>query len=363
MSHQIINKTETRQVNAGGLLIGGGAPVSIQSMTNVPVEDVKGTIRQINELDAAGAQLVRIALRNEEAVSYIPEILKSVKVPVCADIHFNYKIALGAIKAGVHKIRLNPGNIGDEPKVKEVADAASDMGVPVRIGVNGGSVDRKRYGEVTPQTLVASALDHVRILEDCGFYDIVLSIKSSDIFETIEANKLLSKERNYPIHIGLTEAGYGLSCIVQSSIAIGHLLLNGIGDTIRVSMTGNPVDEIASAKRILETLGERFSPVKIISCPTCGRTDPGIDILSLAENAEREIVKRFGQILNFKKRTLHIAIMGCEVNGPGEAKDADAGLAGGRNGSMTLFADGEIIKRVQIDSAIDELMNQIERIV
>jgi (E)-4-hydroxy-3-methylbut-2-enyl-diphosphate synthase len=356
----IKDKIETRQVNAGGLLIGGGAPVSIQSMTNVPIDDVAGTVKQINELDAAGAQLVRIALRNEEAVSYIPEILKAVKIPVCADIHFNYKIALGAIKAGVHKIRLNPGNIGDESKVKEVVAAAKERNIPIRIGVNSGSVDRKKYGEVTPQTLTASALEHIVILENCGFFDIVVSIKSSDIYETIEANMLLSKERNYPIHVGLTEAGYGMSCIVQSSIAIGHLLMNGVGDTIRVSMTGNPVDEIPPAKRILETLGKRFTPVKIISCPTCGRTDTNINILSLAENTEREIISRFGKELAVKNRTLHIAVMGCEVNGPGEARDADAGLAGGRNGSMTLFANGEIIKRVQYDSAIDELMKQIE---
>lgn len=353
----------TRRVRAGMLDIGGNAPVSLQSMTSVPLEDVESTVAQIARLQEAGADLVRVAVRNLDAVPYLREVCGRVTVPLSADIHFNHKIAVESIRAGVQKIRINPGNIGDTEKVREVVRCATDYGVPIRIGVNGGSVDRRKYPEITPRSLVDSAMEHVLILEDNGFSDIVVSIKSSDIFQTIEANKLFSETRDYPVHIGLTEAGYGMACVVQSSIVIGHLLLLGIGDTIRVSMTGDPVQEVVAGRRILESLGEKYNPLKIISCPTCGRTDPELDIYELASSVEAELSKRFSDVLSETGRTLTVAIMGCEVNGPGEASHADAGLAGGRGGSMLLFARGEKIKKVHKDSAIRELSDEVERIV
>lgn len=353
----------TRPVRAGGLEIGGSAPVSLQSMTSVPLENAAATVDQIRRLHEAGADLVRVAVRNLEAVEYLKEVCRSATVPLSADIHFNHKIAIESIKAGVQKIRINPGNIGDAGKVREVVRCAMDNGVPIRIGVNGGSVDKKKYPEITPQSLVDSAMEHVRILEDNGFSDIVVSIKSSDIFHTIEANRIFSDTRDYPVHIGLTEAGYGMACVVQSSIVIGHLLLQGIGDTVRVSMTGDPVQEVIAGRRILESLGEKYNPLKIISCPTCGRTDPELDIYELAGAAEAELAQRFGPVLAETGRTLTVAIMGCEVNGPGEASHADAGLAGGRGGSMLLFGHGEKMRKVHKDSAIRELADEVERII
>lgn len=351
------------KIMAGNLQIGGGAPVSIQSMTNVPIEDIEGTIRQITRLEEAGADLVRLAVRNEDAIEPLKKIIKSVKIPLCADIHFNHKLAIGAIKAGIHKVRINPGNIGDDSRVKEVIAAAKDAGVPIRIGVNGGSIDRKKYSSVTAESLVDSAIFHLKILEDNNFYDTAVSIKSSEVLTTIEANILFSDLRDYPIHVGLTEAGYGLNCTVQSSIAIGHLILSGIGDTIRVSMTGDPVDEIIVAKKILQTTGDRVTPIKIISCPTCGRTDPGIDILKLATEVDMELGARFEKKLLETKRSIHVAVMGCEVNGPGEAADADAGLAGGRDGKMLLFSKGKKLRIVNSSEAVPALVKEIERII
>ena len=353
-------RRKSKSVSAGSLVIGGDAPVSIQSMTNKPIEDVKGSIEQIQELALKGADLVRVAVRNEDAIMPLKEIIKQTSIPLCADIHFNYRLALGAIDAGIHKIRINPGNIGSEDRVKMVVNTAKSAGVPIRIGVNGGSVDLKKYGEVTPETLVASAMEHVHILEENDFTDIVVSIKSSDVFQTIEANKLFSKERDYAIHIGLTEAGYGTQCIVQSSIVIGHLLLNGIGDTIRVSMTGDPVNEIEPALHILKTTGLRQSNIRLVSCPTCGRTDPSLDILSLSRNVENNIQEQFGTLLQEKQISLTVAVMGCEVNGPGEAKHADFGLAGGRNDSLLLFGNGEIIRKVNSKNAVEELLKEID---
>ncbi|HPQ52065.1 MAG TPA: flavodoxin-dependent (E)-4-hydroxy-3-methylbut-2-enyl-diphosphate synthase [Spirochaetota bacterium] len=356
-------RKQTRPVRAGNLDIGGGAPVSLQSMTSVPLEDVDATVDQIQRLHEAGADLVRVAVRNLDAVQYLREVCRSVTVPLSADIHFNHAIAIESIKAGVRKIRINPGNIGDAEKVREVVRCAKDYGVPIRIGVNGGSVDKKKYPEVTPRSLVDSAMEHVHILEDNGFSDIVVSIKSSDIFQTIEANKIFSATRDYPVHIGLTEAGYGMACVVQSSIVIGHLLLVGIGDTVRVSMTGDPVQEVIAGRRILESLGEKYNPLKIISCPTCGRTDPELDLYELAGAVEAELTQRFGPVLGETGRTLTVAIMGCEVNGPGEASHADAGLAGGRAGAMLLFAQGQKIKKVHRDNALSELSDEVERII
>ncbi len=343
----------TRRVRAGGLDIGGGAPVSIQSMANIPVERVPEIIEQVRRLDRLGCQLVRVALRSVEAVESLAKVLPAVPVPLCADIHFDYRIALAAIKAGVHKVRINPGNIGDE----------RDSGVPIRIGVNGGSVNRRRYPEVTPESLAASALEHVKILEDNNFSDIVVSMKSSDIIHTIEANRIFVSQRDYPVHIGLTEAGYGTTCIVQSSVALGCLLMEGIGDTLRVSMTGDPTEEIIVARTILESVGERKARIRIISCPTCGRTDTGLDILELARTVDREATARFEKIMRDKDRTLHVAIMGCEVNGPGEARDADAGLAGIRDGRLLLFAKGEKVRVVNQHEAVAALMDELQKII
>ena len=266
----IIPRKKTKPVIAGNLVIGGGAPISIQSMTNFPIEDTGSTIAQIEKLQERGAQLIRIAVNSVNAAAHFKKIRGAVNATLSADIHFNHKIAVESIKAGADKIRINPGNIGSPDKVREVVAAAKDYGVPIRIGVNSGSIDKKKYAGVTPENLAASALDHVRILEDNDFHEIVVSIKSSDIFHTIEANKIFSELRSYPLHIGLTEAGFGLDCIVRSAALISSLILNGIGDTIRVSMTGDPLEEINIAQAILESVGERQPSIRIISCPTCG---------------------------------------------------------------------------------------------
>lgn len=352
-----------KAVRAGSLVIGGDAPVSVQSMTTLPVEDVEGSVSQIESLRKNGADLVRVALRNEKSVSSLARLLSRVDIPLCADIHFNHRIALGAIDAGVAKIRLNPGNIGSRERVREVVRSAEGAGVPIRIGVNAGSLDRKRYLEATPENLVESVMEHVRILEDLGFSDTVLSIKASDISTTIEANRLLALKSDYPIHLGLTEAGYGQACVVQSSITLGHLLLKGIGDTIRVSMTGDPVEEVVTGKLILQSLGMRFTPLRMVSCPTCGRCDPSIDLLSLAREVERGVLERYGKILEERGRRLEVAVMGCEVNGPGEAAHADAGLAGAGKGKLLLFSSGEKRGIVQQERALDELLREIGKVL
>ena len=290
------------------------------------------------------------------------EIRSSTDIPLAADVHFNFRIAILSIKAGIDKIRINPGNIGKPERVRDIIKAAGDYGVPIRIGVNSGSIDLDRYKYVKPETLVQSALDHIKIFEDNGFSEIVVSLKSSDIFQTIEANRLFSKERNYPLHIGLTEAGYGVSCIVQSSIAIGHLLLEGIGDTIRVSMTGDPVDEVEVARKILESVGVRNPGIRIISCPTCGRVDTSIDILELAKTIESELTGYRDRLRDMGK-TLTIAVMGCEVNGPGEAAHADVGVAGGRGGNMLLFSRGKRLERIKVNDVISALIGEVERII
>lgn len=356
---QRLKRRDTKRVNVGSIVIGGGSPVSLQSMTNIPIDRIDETVSQIERLHTNGADIVRLALRNEKGVQSLREIIKSVTVPLVADIHFDYRLALAAIDAGVAKIRINPGNIGEEWKVREVVKSASANNVPVRIGVNGGSINRKKFSHPTPESLVDSAMENIRILEDNNFDNIIISIKSSDIFDTIEANRMMSDLRNYPIHIGLTEAGFGLSCVVQSSIVIGHLLFEGIGDTIRVSMTGDPVDEIIAGKKILESLNLRFNPVRMISCPTCGRTSPDLDLLDIAKRAESVLTSNFAGILTEKRKQITVAVMGCEVNGPGEASEADFGLAGGQGGKMLLFAKGKKLRLVPVESAVDELVSAV----
>ena len=352
-----INRRKTKKIKVGNISIGGDSKIILQSMTNIPIENIDENLLQIEDLKKHGVELVRLAVRNETGIKPLSEIIKSSQLPLVADIHFDHKLAIAAIDAGIAKIRINPGNIGDEKKVKEVVKAASEHNVPIRIGVNGGSINKKKYPHVTPESLVDSAMENILILEDNNFDDIVVSIKCSDIFATIEANKLMSNLRDYPIHIGLTEAGYGLSCITQSAIVIGHLLMNGIGDTIRVSMTGDPVNEAIVGSKILESLELKFSPIRIISCPTCGRTATDIDILNIAQDAERELFLQFNEILTKKNERLTVAVMGCEVNGPGEAAEADFGLAGGQNGKMLLFAKGERIKTVSVNDAVKELVD------
>ena len=359
----MIHRKKTKPIRAGGLIIGGGAPISIQSMTNFPIEDTGSTIAQIKRLQEHGAQIIRIAVNSVNAAAYLKKIRGAVDAVLSADIHFNHQIAIESIKAGIDKVRINPGNIGSAAKVREVVAAAKDYGVPIRIGVNSGSIDRKKYADITPENLAASALDHVRILEDNDFHEIVVSIKSSDIFHTIEANKIFSDLRDYPLHIGLTEAGYGLNCVVWSTTLISCLLLNGIGDTIRVSMTGDPLEEVITAQAILEAVGERQPLIRIVSCPTCGRTDPELDILGLADAAKVAVTRHFEQKLKNSAKSITIAVMGCEVNGPGEASEADFGLAGARGGHLLLFLKGEKIKKVHKNEAIGELISEIKKII
>lgn len=349
------NRKPTKKIKVKDIYIGGDAPIVVQSMTNIPVSDVSQSINQINKMQTKGAGLVRVAVRTRDEVKFLKEILKDVSVPICADIHFDYKIALGAIDAGIHKIRINPGNIGDEKRTQEVVSAAQSAGIPIRIGVNGGSIDKKKYKEATPEALLDSAMSHIKILEDLNFENIIVSIKSSSLIDTINANRLLSQKRDYPIHVGLTEAGYGTACVVQSSIAIGSLLLDGIGDTIRVSMTGDPVQEIDIAYEILKSVNAIDWGVKIISCPTCGRTDQEIDLLEIAEHIDENINEKFLLKLKSLHKTITIAVMGCEVNGPGEALHADIGIAGARNQKFLLFSRGKIIKKIYKEEIIPEI--------
>lgn len=357
------NRKHTRPVKVRNLIIGGDAPVSIQSMTNIPLENVRGTIEQIERLAREGADLVRLAVVNEDALQYLRQVRAAVDIPLSADVHFNHKIALGAIECGIDKIRINPGNIGSKERVKEIVRLAKERFVPIRIGVNGGSLDKKKYPVLTAQALAESAIEHVRILEDHYFEDIVVSIKTSDIFMTIEANELFSQQRNYPLHIGLTEAGYGLSCVVQSSMVIGHLLLSGLGDTIRVSMTGDPAEEVRTAKKILSAIGERPEPVRIIACPTCGRTDPEVDLEKIAREVESALLEEFSALLAQMKRQVVVAVMGCEVNGPGEASHADVGVAGARSGNYLLFAAGRKIKTVKRHEIVGAIAGEVRSLI
>ena len=361
----MINRRNTRKINIrnSDLSIGGNSPVSVQGMTNIPAENVKGNVLQINEMALRGASIARIALRTQDDTEYIPKILSSSKIPLCADIHFDYKIAVKAIEKGINKIRLNPGNITDPDKVEKVVKLAMKESVPIRIGVNSGSIDKNKYSAPTPEALVDSALFHLKILEDLGFSQTIVSIKSSSLFETIEANKYFASMNDYPLHLGLTEAGYGTQSEVQSSIAIGSLLLDGIGDTIRVSMTGDPVKEIDIAMEILKSCGHIKSGIKIISCPTCGRTDSSVDLEKIARSAEKELSAALGKVLKEQNRILTVAIMGCEVNGPGEASHADIGIAGSRNGSFILFSKGKYIEKILEKDVIEKLIEEASGLI
>ena len=342
---------KTREIKIGNLFIGGDNPVVIQSMTNTFTKDVEATVKQILELEKAGCEMVRVTVNNDEAAEAIREIKKKIHIPLVADIHFDYKLALKAIENGVDKLRINPGNIGDDEKICLVVEKAKEYKIPIRIGVNSGSIEKKileKYGKPTADGMVESAMYHIALLEKYNFHDIVVSLKASNVQMMIEAYRKISKIIDYPLHLGVTEAGTAFQGTVKSSIGIGSLLIDGIGDTIRVSLTENPVEEIKVAKEILKVLGLRKG-VEIISCPTCGRTE--IDLITLAKKVEKE----FGNI----DKNIKIAVMGCVVNGPGEAKEADYGVAGGK-GVGLIFKKGEILKKVREDEIISELRTLIE---
>ncbi len=348
----MISRKVKKVVNVGGIEIGGNSHISIQSMTNTDTRDVAATTAQIKRLADVGCEIVRLAVPDEAASKALIEIKRISEIPIVADIHFDYKLALQSISAGVDKIRINPGNIGSFDKIKLVADAARDRGIPIRIGVNSGSIEKElliKYGEASPDAMVESALRHIDMLEKCDFDDIVLSLKSSNVIKTIEAYRQISMICDYPLHVGVTEAGTEFKSTIKSSIGIGTLLAEGIGDTIRVSVTGDPVDEIKIAKSILSTLNLTPGGVDIISCPTCGRCMT--DVVSIVSKIE-ELTKDLD--INVK-----IAIMGCSVNGPGEAKDADIGIACGINEGL-LFKKGEIISKVSAEKIVETLMNEIE---
>ncbi len=341
----------SRVVKVGNLLIGGGNPIVIQSMTNTTTSDVEATVNQIKKLEAAGCQMVRMTINNEEAAKAIGEIKKRVDVPLCADIHFDYKLALLAIENGIDKLRINPGNIGSDENIKAVVEKAKEKNIPIRIGVNSGSIEKhilEKYGKPTADGMVESAMYHINLLEKNGFNDIVVSLKASNVKMMVEAYRKISKLIDYPLHLGVTEAGTAFQGTVKSAIGIGALLVDGIGDTIRVSLTEDPVEEIKVAKEILKVLGLIEAGVEIVSCPTCGRTE--IDLIGLAKKVEKEFEN--------ENRKIKIAVMGCVVNGPGEAREADYGVAGGK-GVGVLFKKGQIVKKVDESEILIELKKLI----
>lgn len=341
------------QVQAGNLKIGGGAPVSVQSMLNVPSTDIEGSVRQAIALEEVGCQVIRAAIPDMDAVRLIPALKEAVKAPIVADIHFNYKLALEACAAGVDKIRINPGNIGSDDRVKAVADACRQRSIPIRIGVNSGSLEKEilaKYGHPTPQALCDSALYHASLLEKFDFNDIVLSMKSSTVSTMIQAYELAAEQCDYPLHLGVTEAGTERMGIIKSAAGLGALLTRGIGDTIRVSLTADPVREVYAAFDILKALDMREEGVQFVSCPTCGRTR--IDLVGIANEVEER--------LRGCKKNIKVAVMGCVVNGPGEAKEADIGIAGGE-GCGLVFKKGEILYKVDEDKLVDALMDEIEK--
>lgn len=341
----------SRVVKVGNLLIGGGNPIVIQSMTNTTTSDVEATVNQIKKLEAAGCQMVRMTINNEEAAKAIEEIKKRVDVPLCADIHFDYKLALLAIENGIDKLRINPGNIGSDENIKAVVEKAKEKNIPIRIGVNSGSIEKhilEKYGKPTADGMVESAMYHINLLEKNGFNDIVVSLKASNVKMMVEAYRKISKLIDYPLHLGVTEAGTAFQGTVKSAIGIGALLVDGIGDTIRVSLTEDPVEEIKVAKEILKVLGMIEAGVEIVSCPTCGRTE--IDLIGLAKKVEKEFEN--------ENRKIKIAVMGCVVNGPGEAREADYGVAGGK-GVGVLFKKGQIVKKVDESEILIELKKLI----
>ena len=344
----------TKKIFVGGVPIGGGAPVSIQSMTNTPTDDVEATVAQIRRLAAAGCQIVRVAVPNMAAAKAVGAIKEQIDLPLVVDIHFNYKLALECIEAGADKVRINPGNIGEPERVRAVANACARKNIPIRIGVNGGSLEKPllaKYGGVTPQAMVDSAFGHIALLNRYDFDDICVSLKSSHVPVTMQAYQLMSQQSDYPLHLGVTEAGTTRMGTLKSAVGIGGLLGLGIGDTLRVTLTADPVEEIYAAKDILKAVGLRKDGPDLIACPTCGRTK--IDLISLAKAVEER--------LKDVKKPITVAVMGCVVNGPGEASVADVGIAGG-NGFGMLFRHGQVLKKVPQEDLLDELMALIDEI-
>ena len=342
----------TRQIRVGDVLIGGGAPVVIQSMLNTKTTDVEGSLKQIDALKAAGCQIVRLSVQNMEAARGFAEIVKGSELPLVADIHFDYKLAIAAAEAGAAKIRINPGNIGGEDRVKAVVDVCKEKQIPIRIGVNGGSLDKRlldKYGHPTAEALVESAFEHLELLEKFGFYDTCLSMKSSTVSTMVAAARLFRSKCDYPLHIGVTETGPVKMGMIKSAMGIGALLLDGIGDTIRVSLTDDPVQEVYAAKDILKAAGLRKEGVNIISCPTCGRTR--IDLIGL--------VNQVDEALKNCEKPITVAVMGCVVNGPGEAREADIGIAGGDGWGM-IFEKGEQVEKLSYEELLPALLKRIE---
>ena len=344
----------TRQIFVGGVPIGGGAPVTIQSMTNTRTDDVAATVAQIRRLAAAGCQIVRVAVPDLAAAKAVGAIKEQIDIPLVVDIHFDYKLALECVAAGCDKVRINPGNIGGEDRVRQVADACRQKGIPIRIGVNGGSLEKPilaKYGGVTPEALVESAFGHIRLLEKFGFTDICVSLKSSSVPVTMAAYRLMSEKSDYPLHLGVTETGTPRMGVLKSAVGIGGLLAMGIGDTIRVSLSADPIEEVYAARDILKVSGVRKEGPELISCPTCGRTR--IDLIGLAQQVEER--------LQAVTKPVTVAVMGCVVNGPGEAAAADVGIAGG-DGVGLLFRRGEIVKKVPQEQLVDELFKMIDEL-
>ena len=344
----------SRQIMVGGVAVGGGAPVSIQSMCNTATENVDATVQQILRLEQAGCEIIRVAVPTEEAARAIPAIKARIHIPLVADIHFDYKLALLCAEGGIDKIRINPGNIGSKERVRAVADACRERGIPIRIGVNGGSLEKDllaKYGGVTAQALVDSAMGHVHLLNDCGFDDICISVKCSRVPVNMAAYRMLHEQTDYPLHLGVTEAGTPEMGVLKSAIGIGGLLCMGVGDTLRVSLTADPAEEIVAAKRILQAAGIRRSGPNLISCPTCGRTR--YDMIPIAEEVERR--------LQNCDKPITVAVMGCVVNGPGEASAADVGIAGGQ-GEGLVFCKGKVLYKVPQERLVDALMEEIEKL-
>lgn len=344
-------REHTKTIKIGNQVIGGGHPVLIQSMTNTKTEDVAATVAQILALEKAGCQIIRCAVPTMEAAKALGEIKKQIHIPLVADIHFDYKLAIAAMENGADKIRINPGNIGSRERIQAVVDVAKERQIPIRVGVNSGSLEKElveKYHGVTAEGLVESALDKVKIIEDMGYDQLVISIKSSDVLMCAKAHELIAQKTDYPLHVGITEAGTLFSGNIKSAVGLGIILYQGIGDTIRVSLTGDPLEEVKSAKRILKTLGLRNGGIEVVSCPTCGRTQ--IDLIGLANKVE--------DMVQDIPLDIKVAVMGCVVNGPGEAKEADIGIAGGK-GVGLLIKKGEIIKKVPEDQLLETLRDEL----
>lgn len=351
MNNGLIKRKATKTIKVGDVCIGGDHPISVQSMTNTDTRDVSATIEQIKRLEEAGCDIVRLAVPDSEAALAVKAIKKAVRIPVVADIHFDYRLALSSMENGADKIRINPGNIGEKDRVKAVVKMARERGIPIRIGVNSGSIEKhilEKYDGVTPEGMVESALNHAAILEELDFFDIAFSIKASSVPLTIAAYRLMSQRSDYPLHIGVTEAGTVYKGTIKSSVGLGCLLAEGIGDTIRVSLTGDPVEEVKAGIEILKALGLRKGGIEFVSCPTCGRCQ--LDLIKIANSVEEKLQ-------NIDK-DIKVAVMGCAVNGPGEAREADIGIAGGK-GEALLFKKGEIIRKIPQDRIVEELLEEI----